>query len=285
MSATTSTACGRTVPAGQRRRCCPAASARSPGPPTRSGGRCRPQSASNALAPGHDRVAVDDALDPEPGAVGERLDGGQRRRCRARRGRRRRWPRAIGCSDACSSGADEPQHLIGGRCPSPAITSTSSMRPVVTRAGLVEHDRVDAPRRLEHLGALDEDAELRAPAGAHEQRGGRGQTERAGAGDDQHRHRGGERGRGRLRRDGSQPTSVARAMTRTMGTNTAATRSASRCTGALPLWASVTRRAMLGELVSAPDPGGAHDQPAADVHGGADDARRPAPPRPARSRR
>ena len=54
------------------------------------------------------------------------------------------------------------------------------------RAGLVEHDGVDAAGRLEHLGALDQDAELGAAAGADQQRGRRGQPERARAGDDQH---------------------------------------------------------------------------------------------------
>ena len=38
----------------------------------------------------------------------------------------------------------------------------------------------------------------------------------------------------------------------TTGTNTAETRSASRCTGALPVWASVTRRAIWASAVSAP---------------------------------
>ena len=53
-------------------------------------------------------------------------------------------------------------------------------------AGLVEHDRVDAPRRLQHLGALDQDAELGAAARADEQRRRRRESERARAGDDQH---------------------------------------------------------------------------------------------------
>jgi len=61
-------------------------------------------------------------------------------------------------------------------------------------AGVVEHDRVDLPGRLEHLGALDGDAQLRAAAGADQQCGGRGQAERARAGDDQHRHGSGESG-------------------------------------------------------------------------------------------
>ncbi len=54
------------------------------------------------------------------------------------------------------------------------------------RAGLVEHDGVDAPGVLEHVGALDQDAEPRPAPGAHEQRRGRGEAQRAGAGDDEH---------------------------------------------------------------------------------------------------
>ena len=71
------------------------------------------------------------------------------------------------------------------------------------RAGLVEDDRPDPARLLEHLGPLDEDPELRAAARPdHESRRGR-ETERARAGDDENRDRGGERvGGGRT---GDQP--------------------------------------------------------------------------------
>ena len=61
------------------------------------------------------------------------------------------------------------------------------------RAGLVEDDRVDAARRLEHLRALDQDAELRAAARADEERGRRREAERARARDDQDGDGGGER--------------------------------------------------------------------------------------------
>ena len=50
----------------------------------------------------------------------------------------------------------------------------------------------------------------------------------------------------------SQPASVARATTMTIGTKTAETRSASRCTGALPDWASSTSAAIWASAVSAP---------------------------------
>jgi hypothetical protein len=60
-------------------------------------------------------------------------------------------------------------------------------------ARLVEHDRVHAAGGLEDLGALDQQAELGAAAGADHQRRGRRETERTGAGDDQDRDGGGER--------------------------------------------------------------------------------------------
>ena len=50
----------------------------------------------------------------------------------------------------------------------------------------------------------------------------------------------------------SQNPSVPTANAMTIGTNTAETRSASRCTGAFPVWASVTSRAIWASAVSAP---------------------------------
>ncbi len=62
-------------------------------------------------------------------------------------------------------------------------------------ACLVEDDGVHAAGGLQYLGALDQDAELRAPPGADHQRGRGGQAQGARAGDDQDGHGGGERGR------------------------------------------------------------------------------------------
>jgi hypothetical protein len=50
----------------------------------------------------------------------------------------------------------------------------------------------------------------------------------------------------------SQPTSVASEMTITIGTKIPDTRSARRCTGAFPDWASSTSRAIWASAVSAP---------------------------------
>ena len=119
-------------------------------------------------------------------------------------------------------------------------------------ARLVEHDRVDAARRLEHLGSLDEDAELRAAPRADEQRRRRREAERAGAGDDQHGHGGRDREGGARAVGAARTTSVATARPSTTGTKTAETRSARRCTGALPVWASLTSRPICASAVSAP---------------------------------
>ena len=53
-------------------------------------------------------------------------------------------------------------------------------------AGLVQQDGVNGPGVLEDLRALDQDAQLRAPAGSGEQPHRGGQAQGAGAGDDQH---------------------------------------------------------------------------------------------------
>ena len=125
---------------------------------------------------------------------------GARRRPRARRPaaapRRRRSP---------SAGDDVDQgHPAGG-----------------DGAGLVQHDGVDPAGGLQHLGALDQDAELGAAAGADQQRGRRGQAEGARAGDDQHGDRGGERGGRAARRRRARTPSVATASAITTGTKTA----------------------------------------------------------------
>ena len=60
--------------------------------------------------------------------------------------------------------------------------------------GLVEHDGIDLAGGLQHLWALDEDAHLRPAAGADQQRGRSRESQRAGAGDNEHGDRCGERG-------------------------------------------------------------------------------------------
>ena len=60
-------------------------------------------------------------------------------------------------------------------------------------AGLVQHDGVDASGLLEHLGARQQDSQLRTTSGADHQRGRCRESERTGARDDQDRNRRGER--------------------------------------------------------------------------------------------
>ena len=202
------------VPAGQRRRCGRAPRPRPCAPRRLGGERACAQSASSRSRPGETAWPSTTPCTPSPSRLAKPSTGAQRSDSCARR--RRRWPGRSGARDASSS--------------APTRRSTSSRVDAVGRddvderhaaggdgAGLVEHDRVDLAGGLEHLGALDEDAELGAAAGADQQRGGRGQAERARAGDDQHGDGGGERGRRRSRRCPSQKPRVATASTITTG--------------------------------------------------------------------
>ena len=198
---------GRAVPAGGDRRSARglgAARARRRAPAAAAS----PSSASSDGRPTTTRVPVDDALDaealavrrsprrraaaPSPARGARRSPGrsGARRRARARR--RAAAPRR-------------------GRRPSATTTSTSAHPAGRDGAGLVEHDRVDLARGLEDLGALDQQAELRAAAGADQQRRRRREPERARAGDDQHGDGGGEREASRPRRRRARSASVATA--------------------------------------------------------------------------
>ena len=71
----------------------------------------------------------------------------------------------------------------------------------------------------------------------------------------------------RTRRRAPSRPRVASERPMTTGTKTAETRSASRWTGALPLWASVTSLAICASAVSAPTLVARADEPAAGVHG------------------
>ncbi len=73
-------------------------------------------------------------------------------------------------------------------------------------ARLVQHHGLDGVQGLQRLGGLDQDAVLRALAGAHHDGHGGGQSKGAGAGDDQHRHPGGE-GLGHVPAGGDEPNS------------------------------------------------------------------------------
>ena len=177
--------------------------------------------------------------------------------------------RAIGCSEACSR-APASRSTSSASSPSAATTSTRVIRPVVTVPVLSSTIGVDPAGGLQDLGALDQDAELGAAAGADHQRGRRGQAQGARAGDDQHGDGGGERRR--------QPV-------------TGADPEAQRADGqgdhdrdedpgdpvgqplhlGLAVLGVLDQLGHLGELGVGADPGGADDEPAAGVDGRADD--------------
>ena len=120
------------------------------------------QSASSRSRPATTRVAVDDALHAEAFEVGEALDGGEGADPLAGAGGDGLGDRVLG---GVLEGAGEAQDLVA--------VDAVGRHDVDERhaaggdgAGLVEHDGVDPAGRLEDLGALDEDAELGAPAGA-----------------------------------------------------------------------------------------------------------------------
>ena len=191
VSATTRTARARAVPADGDRGAAAASAAR-------AARRRAPAGACTAPVAAQQRRA------------GRRRRRGPRRRPRRRgpRGwRRTRRPgarrppraaraiaRAIGCSEASSSAP--ARRSASARSTPGGGHDLDEAHPARRHgAGLVEHDRVDAAGGLEDLRPLDEQAELRAAAGADHQRGRRGEAERARAGDDQHGDGGGERER------------------------------------------------------------------------------------------
>ena len=84
---------------------------------------------------------------------------------------------AIGCSDASSTDPRAVQQL--GVVDAGSGHHVGELHPTFgDGAGLVEHRGVDRPGRLQHLTALDHDAELRAPPGADHD-GGRGREAQA----------------------------------------------------------------------------------------------------------
>ena len=179
---------------GDRRRCGPAPRRRPGGvelgggcagstrPAARGGRRPTPWPSTTPSTPRPSRLAKPSTAGSGAELVARRGRSpgrsGARRRPRARRrAAAPRRGRAVGDDDV------DEAHPAGG-----------------DGAGLVEHDRVDPAGGLEDLRALDQQAELGAAAGADQQRGRRGEPERARAGDDQHGDGGGERERRRSRR-------------------------------------------------------------------------------------
>ena len=168
-------ACAAGWPATRRERLAPTRPASQPGRPDRAR-RARPRRAET----------------PGRWVRAKSLHGGQAGR-RAGPGAPHAIAAAIGCSDAVLHGAGEPQQLAARPRRARRPRRSALIRPVVTVPVLSSTMVSTPPGGLQHLGALDQDAELRAAAGADQDRGRGGQAHRARAGDDQHRDRGGER--------------------------------------------------------------------------------------------
>ena len=207
----------------------------------------RPQSARSDGRPTTSAWPSTTPSTPRPSRFANESTGGKRAGAQRRVGDRA-GDRMLG---RVLDGADEPQR-VGAVDARRGDDVDERHLALGDRAGLVEHDRVDAARRFEHLRAFDQDAELRAAAGADEQRRRRREPECAGARDDQdgdasRRTRTSSRRRCRASSRAS-PTAIAI----TTGTKMPATRSARRCTGAFPDCASVTSFAICASAVSAP---------------------------------
>ncbi len=157
---------------------------------------------------------------------------------------------ATGCSEACSN-APASRSSTSGSTPSPGTTSTRVIRPVVTVPVLstttVSTRRVDS-NTCGPLTKIPSWAALPVPtrrAVGVARPNAQGQaminTETAAV-----------NANAAPAPASSHPTRVSNARATTMGTNTADTRSARRCTGALPACASATRRAIWASWVSDP---------------------------------
>ena len=137
-------------------------------------------------------AALDGAGDPDAAGGDEVGDGEVGRRVR-RDGPR---DRVLG---GVLQGAREAEHLVPVDAFGGHVTDVTAHLAGGDGAGLVEHDRVDGPRGLEHLGPADHDAELGAATGPDEQ-GRRGrEAEGTRARHDEY----GDRGRERRRRSRS----------------------------------------------------------------------------------
>ena len=256
-SATTSTATAR--PSRRRRSPC----ARRPPRSSRPGQRARQDDAPVGEEGGtsrHDGVPLHHALHPEAGSVAERIDGWEGAGALSRRGR-------DGAADGVLAGRFERAHESQGvvaSTPSTTVRSTRVMRPVVTvpvlsrtmvstacvassTSGPLMSTPSWAPRPVPTSSAVG----VASPSAQ-----GHAMISTATAA---------VKASWRGGRSASQAASVTTASTSTIGTKIAETRSASRCTRALPDWASSTSRAMRARAVSAPYARRADDEPVTGV--------------------
>ena len=153
-------------------------------------------------------------------------------------------------------------------------------------AGLVEDHGGEAIGPLQGFAAPHQDAQFRAPAGAHHDRGGGGQPHGAGAGDDEHRHhadQGPGDGRGRAPEEPGQEGEGRQAHDHRHEDARHLVHQA--LDGGLAGLGLFHQADDLGQHHVLAHPGGLKDQEAPLVQGGAPDLGSPAPWPPAGSRR
>ncbi len=260
---------------------CPSGSAAGLAPSSQAVGRISTSRPAGRGARRWIAVAVDDALDAEAFAVGEALDGGQRVALVPGGGSDRPGDRMLG---GVLERADEPQRARPVGRAAATITSTSSMRPVVTvpvlSSTIVSTLRVDS--RIS--GPLISSPSCAPRPVPDEQRRRRGEPERARAGDDQHRDGGGEREGGALAR--TEPEAErGGGDRRDDGDEDAGDPVGQPLDGRLAGLRVGDQSRDLGQRGVGADLGRADDEPSADVDGRARRRRRRVPSRPGRTRR
>ena len=216
---------------------------------------------------GHDGSTRHHPLDAQARSIGEALDRGQRRGrrpCRARGDRPGDRMLRSSLERAHEAQRLRPVDPLGGH------DAQQAHRARGHGPGLVEDDRVDLAGRLQHLRTIDENAELGAPPGADHQGRGRGQPERARAGDDQHGHRSRE-GAGHVA-GGDQPEREDGGRQDENDRDEDGRHSIRQpLDGRLPGLRPLDQPGHLGELGVAPDPGRPHHQAPTGVDRGSDD--------------
>ena len=212
---------------------------------------CRRRDLDAVRAPADlDLDAVDHARHPHARPV-----CGTRPRREARRARPRAAAATAGPRGARSPPRRRPRSAgrRRGVAPFQRHAPSASSRPALgDGAGLVEDHRRDRPRLLEHLGALDQDAELGAAPRADHERRRRGEAERARARDDEHGDRRDHAGTQVVGQDRPSPRALRARRRSRAGRRQRRSRSASRWTRALPACASATSRVICASAVSAP---------------------------------
>ena len=231
-----------------------------------SGERCWDRSSSRRGRPTTTARPSTTPTTPRPSTLRELLDPAQLADPVPGAGRDRPGDGVLG---GVLQGAGQPQDLVGVLAGAGDDIEQGHL-PGGDRAGLVEQHGVDGAGALEHLGSLDQDAELGAPAGADHQGGRRGQSERAGAGDDQYGDGGRERRGeapagpdpeaegGRRQRDHDRDEDSRDPVGQPLGLG-------------LAVLGVLDQPGHLGELGVRADPGDLYDETPADVDGRADD--------------